>query len=312
MNNKEVAVRMEALLLNTFDYAWNKGSNGARRPSEIIQKLEEASSARYRVSSAAKNLLPFLQKKVGKRIQGNVPSLETKSDPPAEGEKNFHHAIFKFSRSKPRVVLDRSCMNEDGAGSCGVSLGDGNICRRPPVKGRKRCAQHKGMKVNIQAQFADPIEQVITDQGPKDPMSRGGKVHLHPANLPSATETSNPVICGFILGDGSPCRKPPVQGRKRCSAHRGMRIVTKNSVPSWTPEINYARNMGQGVPENSVVGRLGARILSKRCDSSNSTSVCGVDFGDGTFCTRQPARGRLRCDDHKGMRVSRSKMYDTR
>lgn len=312
MNNKEAALRMEDRLLNTFDFAWNKGSNGARRPNDIIRKLEEASSTRYRVFSITKKLQPFVQKKVGIRIQGKLPLLESQCAVHVEEEKNFLHGIFKFSRSNPRIVLDRSCINEDGPGFCGVFLGDGSICKRPPVKGRKRCSQHKGMKINVQSQPLDPDEQGITAQELEDLMIHSKKVQLDSVNL-AASESLTRVVCGFILGDGSSCRKPPVQGRKRCSEHKGRRIVTLNCVPSKSQEINYAHNMVQNIYENFEVGKLEVQSLTKQCNSrSNSAAVCGVDNGDGTFCTRKPPRGRVRCEDHKGMRVSRAKTYATR
>ncbi|KAK4759308.1 hypothetical protein SAY87_022439 [Trapa incisa] len=360
MINKEAAVSMETLLLDTFDYAWNKSSNGARRPHDIIQKLEEASSTTYRVSSIAKNLLPFLQKKVGIRIQNKLPSPEKQNDLPFEEKKGFLPAIFKFSRSHPRVVLDRSRIHEDGTGFCGVYFGDGNICRMPPVKGRKRCTQHKGMKANIQSQSVDLSEQVFTDQGLNDLVSHPKKVQVDLLNLPATesftpaisgvslgdgnicrtppvkgrkrcalhkgmrtnirpqdlmphhplnllgTRSFTPVTCGFILGDGSSCRKPPARGRKRCSEHKGRRIVAIDVMPCQSPGVNCEHKMGQNIPNTIVIRKIEAQFLPKKSDPSNNPAICGVDHGDGTFCARQPARGRVRCNDHKGMRVRRA------
>ncbi|XP_031380973.1 protein EFFECTOR OF TRANSCRIPTION 2 [Punica granatum] len=309
MNNKGDALGMEAELLKTFDYAWNKGSNGARRPHDILQKLEEASSTAYRVSRTSKKLLPFLQEKGGIRIHGRLP-LDTKTVAHAEEENNFFNGIFKFNRSNPRVVLDRSCFNEDETGFCGVYLGNRNICKRPPVKGRKRCAEHKGMKVNARPWSEVPDQHGITDPGLKNLTFHVEKVKFGSVSL-SAGESF--TSCGFIMGDGSSCKRPPVQGRQRCSEHKGRRIVTLNSVSSRNQEINYVQNKGHNISENFQVGKLGLLYSSETCNvRSNTMTVCGVNYDDGTFCTRQPARGRVRCEYHKGMRVSRARNYVTR
>ncbi|KAF7149348.1 hypothetical protein RHSIM_Rhsim03G0233900 [Rhododendron simsii] len=68
MENKEEAEEAETRLLNTYDYALNKGNNGVRRLEDVFQKLQ------------------------------------------------------------------------------GTTLDDGSACRRPPAEGRKRCQQHKGMR----------------------------------------------------------------------------------------------------------------------------------------------------------------------
>ncbi|OWM83178.1 hypothetical protein CDL15_Pgr011860 [Punica granatum] len=278
MNNKGDALGMEAELLKTFDYAWNKGSNGARRPHDILQKLEEASSTAYRVSRTSKKLLPFLQEKGGIRIHGRLP-LDTKTVAHAEEENNFFNGIFKFNRSNPRVVLDRSCFNEDETGFCGVYLGNRNICKRPPVKGRKRCAEHKGMKVNAQPWSEVPDQHGITDPGLKNLTFHVEKVKFGSVSL-SAGESFTSVICGFIMGDGSSCKRPPVQGRQRCSEHKGRRIVTLNSVSSRNQEINYVQNKGHNISENFQVGKLGLLYSSETCNvRSNTMTVCGVLIG---------------------------------
>ncbi|XVE98011.1 hypothetical protein REPUB_Repub03eG0068500 [Reevesia pubescens] len=69
MENKADSYRTEAQLLNTFDYAWNKGSNGARRHDDILQKLDKRASNHTTVAIFSKKHLPFLQKQVGIKIK---------------------------------------------------------------------------------------------------------------------------------------------------------------------------------------------------------------------------------------------------
>ena len=47
-----------------------------------------------------------------------------------------------------KLVTDKHLSNLNLVDYCGVNLGDGKFCDRQPVKGRKRCEQHKGKRVN--------------------------------------------------------------------------------------------------------------------------------------------------------------------
>ncbi|RRT52965.1 hypothetical protein B296_00050151 [Ensete ventricosum] len=76
---------------------------------------------------------------------------------------------------------------------CGVVAEDGDICRRKPVTGRKRCEEHKGKRV--------------TGSGTS-----------------SSAETVRPYVCGVHLDDGSICMNLPLPGRKRCTKHKGRRV----------------------------------------------------------------------------------------
>ncbi|KAH7854265.1 hypothetical protein Vadar_011870 [Vaccinium darrowii] len=57
MKNKAKAEKTETRLLNTSDYAWNKGNNGDRRHEKVLQKLR-----------LSKKLSGFQQKKTGDKI----------------------------------------------------------------------------------------------------------------------------------------------------------------------------------------------------------------------------------------------------
>lgn len=289
LNDKGDAQRAELSLLDTFDYAWNKGSNGSRRPSDIFWKLDEIASSTFHISSMARRLLPFRPRQVGIRIKGKLLSEKKESFPQTGGKSsNIFHGIFKFSKSRPRPVISESRANETVISGtfpanesfslfCGVILEDGFPCTKPPVQGMKRCSGHKGMRIWVSNSVSYANDTVISGS--------------YPAN-----ESFSP-LCGVALEDGSPCTKPAVQGRKRCSEHKGMRIRASNSVPRRKGACSEIHELGNMLEAFSQQGNV----------KNDFGAACGVDFGDGTFCTRRAAQGRVRCEHHKGMRVNQMK-----
>ena len=147
MQNKKEAEKTEAQLLRYFDYAWNKGGNGARRQDDVLLKLDKIASGTLRSDLLAK--LPHLHwrlfggKHEGVRINATMPSKETETA--SDLKHNLAWRPFKFSRNQPHVVSVRGVGYEDH-GLCGVSLGDGSVCRNRPIEGRKRCGEHKGQR----------------------------------------------------------------------------------------------------------------------------------------------------------------------
>nr|KYP41762.1 hypothetical protein KK1_036870 [Cajanus cajan] len=285
MQSKEDALRTEAQLLNTFDYAWNTSNNGTRRPDDILQNLHKIASGTRTLSDVARALLPFTQKQVGIKIKSSkLPLADDKSDEADNGSYNFLPRVFNFNRSRPRILQDTTgiAREHENAKICGVALGDGSICRRPPVEKRMRCPEHKGMRTNVHQNASQDVED------------------------PQQTSVGNPVdeslistnICGIILNDGSTCRRQPVKGRKRCHEHKGMRIhasiQTKGNGYRYQ---NYSQDVE--VPPQSQVG-------SPFDNSVTNTTICGIILNDGSTCRRQPVKGRKRCHEHKGRRIRAS------
>ncbi|CAI9761101.1 unnamed protein product [Fraxinus pennsylvanica] len=222
MKTKRDAERTEAQLLENFDYAWNKGSNGARRPNDILKKIDRR-SRESQFSLIAKKLQYCRQKQEGIKIKPCEPYLiQSGWDMDSTG---IFSRIFRFVRSRPRLVPIISGSSDDCASICGVAMGKGSICTKLPVKGRKRCLEHKGMRVN---------SKLTTEENtPSDSSSIDSGIITNP-NRPNAFE--QPVkdkfspICGVILGNGSPCRREPVCGNKRCLEHKGRRIRQSASI----------------------------------------------------------------------------------
>ncbi|KAI8553563.1 hypothetical protein RHMOL_Rhmol05G0025400 [Rhododendron molle] len=292
MKNKSNAEKTEAQLLDTFDYAWNKGSNGVRRPNDILQKLDRSTSPSTRFPSIVRKLLTFQEKKKGIKIEACKPLILEKGSNTYcnEENKDLLSRILKIGRSRPKLVPVKYGIEEDHATICGVALGHGSICRRIPVEGRKRCAEHKGMKVN-----ALTSKLIIDEKSPIDDESTVDfgvdatsfcydKVKPQPVTDSFPVGNNSFLICGITSDDGTLCRKPPVQGRKRCEEHKGRKIKRPHK------------------PHTTC-----SPVFSESAAMNETDTICGVDLKNGTVCRRQPLVGSKRCEEHKGMRVTGSK-----
>lgn len=282
------AEKTEAQLLDTFDYAWNKGSNGVRRPTDILQKLDRCTSPGTRFPAIVRKLLTF-QKKEGIKIEACKPLIWERGSNTSSNEENndLLSRIRKIGRSKPRIVSAQHGFEENQI--CGVALGYGSVCRRAPIEGRKRCAEHKGMKVNGLAsklilKEKSPIDEITVDSGVIAPSFCYNKVNPELVVNSCPLGNNSFLICGITSDDGTLCTKQPVQGRKRCEEHKGRKITS-----SHKPHTTYSP------------------VFSERLVGNETGTICGVDLKNGTVCRRQPVLGRKRCEEHRGMRVTRTK-----
>ncbi|CAK8533876.1 unnamed protein product [Lathyrus sativus] len=235
MQNKGDALQTESQLLSTFDYAWNTVNNGTRRPDDILQMLIKVSSGSRTFSEVAKSLLPFTQKKVGIPIKSSrLPITDSKSDEADNGGYNFLSRVFKFNRSRPKMVQVQDTADfavEKNGKICGVILDNGSVCTKMPVEKRVRCHEHKGMRINMVSTKAmrrskSDSENVFAAKAIRRSKSESEKMGESFVDE-SITKT---VICGIVLEDGSTCRKEPVKGRKRCHEHKGKRIRASISI----------------------------------------------------------------------------------
>ena len=276
MESKRNAEKTESQLLITFDYAWNKGSNGVRRLNDVLKKLENLSSSTSPFTSVTRKFQMLGQKQVGIRIKSNKTFLKENDLNTDQDINSLLSRVFKFGRSRPRLVSDR-VVGDTGKhdDTCGVTLVDGIICERPPVEGRKRCAEHKGMKTK--SSFSKLIVERKPQMSEVNQESEGHTFQSFGYNGVNSVNEGFTIICGVILDDGFPCKRPPVQGRKRCEEHKGMRI--KMSISNSSHHTDDL-------------------ILKSNKDT------CGVNLGHGKFCERQAVVGRKRCEEHKGMRIN--------
>lgn len=295
MNDNKDAERTEAQLLDKFDYAWNKGSNGVRRHNDVLCTLDGISRA-TRLPAFIRKLQLSLEKQKGIRIDVCEPLLlENGSDFHGSFKStNFLPQIFKFGRSQPKIVSMNFGVNDDPNTICGVALGHGSVCIRPPITGNKRCAEHKGMKVNS-------VNSKLIAEG-------------NESTRPCETRgEENASICGFILDNGSPCARKPFQRNKRCLEHKGRRnrgFISQpmtDKIGQWThdPILEYRTSSSNDCQQilASKADTQHSQDFSSYLIHQNHNVICGIHLNDGSFCTRQPAVGRKRCEVHKGMRV---------
>ncbi|XP_071742369.1 protein EFFECTOR OF TRANSCRIPTION 2-like [Rutidosis leptorrhynchoides] len=267
MENKKIAEKTESQLLETFDYAWNRGMNGDRRTFDILKKVKAAASSSKRSHLVFKKLKVIPTKEVGLRIKRcEPPVLENRSTFYYNNQKNtnFFSRIFKFTRSRPTLVSkEGNNMSNNEGGTCGVALGQGSICTRNPVEGRKRCIDHKGMKINA---FV--------------------KTRLH-----TNTEDTLNLACGVTLDDGSFCTKVPVAGRKQCEEHKGMRIKMENK---------------HCLPSSCLDLETGTLSILKN-EYSNDTGVesltCVAITLNSSVCKRKPGKDSKYCWQHEAARA---------
>ncbi|KAL1531371.1 protein EFFECTOR OF TRANSCRIPTION 2-like [Salvia divinorum] len=226
IKSKKDAEITEKQLLDRFDYAWNKGSNVSRRQDDIHKKLERLEKA-SKFSLLAKRFMFSNQREVGVKIRND-------SNLSGMGNSTIFSRILGVRRLQARPV--QSDCADFGDNICGVATGHGSVCTSPPVAGRKRCAVHKGLRVNgyilkldtevtVPPNAANLKSGVETDRefnDFQDQTQRYITENHHPCE--KATGKKFNLTCGFILEDGSSCKRSPVQGNKRCLEHKRRRI----------------------------------------------------------------------------------------
>ncbi|XP_011626787.1 protein EFFECTOR OF TRANSCRIPTION 2 [Amborella trichopoda] len=238
MTTKREAGLAESRLLSNFDYAWNKGANGARRPADILAKLDRTHSQSALLACLSRKLGHLKWNGITKKCIGidiNAGKLE---DEGSSGTITFEvsDTCEKESRGYERESggvcrvpeFKKSVEGESGV-VCGVALGDGSICSRPPVEGRKRCSEHKGMRVNAskleeEGSYGTRTFKPNGTYGIASVFESESWGVCRVPEFKNSYERESGVVCGVALGDGSICSRCPVEGRKRCSEHKGMRV----------------------------------------------------------------------------------------
>lgn len=199
MKSKKDAEITEKQLLDRFDYAWNKGFNGARRKDDICKILDRREKASLFNLFTKRVLFPN-QKKVGIKI----------TTASAIDNNTMFSRILGIKRLQQPRPEQYSSSDNCNNNFCGVSVGHGSVCTAPPVAGRKRCSVHKGLRVNGPPNGARMDQNSCCDE-----------------NLRHSEEKFTPT-CGFILDDDSACMRKPLKGNKRCLEHKGRRIRKSN------------------------------------------------------------------------------------
>lgn len=276
MKSKKDAEITEKQLLDKFDYAWNKGSNGERRPDDIYRKLNHRAKE-SQFSLLAKKFLFVNKKQVGIKIRTCEPSSWKKGSNSSDtNNSKIFSRIFGIRRCQPTQMPDGS--GDHCTDICGVAIGHGLVCNTPPVGGRKRCAIHKGLKVNG---YISKLNTEGRNSGDfQDEKLSHSRENLHPCEHPS-NENVGPS-CGFILDDGSPCEREPVQRSKRCLEHKGRRI-------SKSP-LKFVREETE-----QIHARGDTTNLSEQTSDEKVGPNCGFMLEDGSACEKKPFQRNKRC-----------------
>jgi len=273
----------------------------------------------------SQTILPTTQNKSDNQTEEKKSDSEEErevSSDAAEKESNSLPSILRLSRSRPQPVSEKhdDIVDEsDSASACGVLLEDGTTCTTTPVKGRKRCTEHKGKRLSH--------------------VSPGKHIPCEVPTVRECEEIEN--ICGVILPDMVRCRSKPVSRRKRCEDHKGMRVnafffllnpterakaVKEDKSKSETSTGMNQEGSSPGLlceatTKNGLPCTRSAPEGSRRCwqhkdktlnhgssenvqSATASQVICGFKLYNGSVCEKSPVKGRKRCEEHKGMRIT--------
>ncbi|XP_044480048.1 protein EFFECTOR OF TRANSCRIPTION 2-like [Mangifera indica] len=304
MENKAIALKTENQLLDKLDYAWNKGSNGKRRHDDVLRKLNKIASSNIQLPKPVRKLLYFSQKPVGIKIEGIklLPPGNKFSGYPDEDSYNLFPQVFKFSKSKLRLVSDRHGAGEVNTGACGVSLGDGSICRSRPVEGNKRCDEHKWRKAygssSKSAGTSQDLPSAVIDSSASNALhcdeTKPGRVQPKASLERPVVNRQYDTLCGVELGNGCVCIREPVTGRVRCEEHKGLKVSGLISNSAAKDRLN-----GDDKCSN----------FSTSNDMKYRNSVCGALTLSGSYC-KMPVKGNARCWQHSVDTHSTASAYD--
>uniref|UniRef100_A0A6N2MP37 GIY-YIG domain-containing protein n=2 Tax=Salix viminalis TaxID=40686 RepID=A0A6N2MP37_SALVM len=268
MKVKRDAEETEGQLLATFDYAWNKGCNGTRRP--------------------------ITNKKVLKSKPSKPVSPEKCAGFGDEDSKKIFSGIFKFSRSQPRLVSDRHGFNEDIVCICGFIMVDGITCKRPPVVGRKRCEEHKGRRV-----YGASYKSIT--QGNLD-YPHGANLLSTTHN-----DQEHETTCGVNLGTRAVALRKRCEDHKGMQVNTSVSEPAAEDKIRMPVLRGVSSSFSDSI-NNNASSKHNAYSTSQCGSSNNPVkehfpNTCGVMLGNGSFCRRQPIQGNKRCWQHKGMRA---------
>ncbi|KAK9131105.1 hypothetical protein Sjap_011592 [Stephania japonica] len=233
--NKKEAEKAEALLLRTFDYAWNKGGNGVRRRNDVLVKLDEIISNSISVNMISRKFRQWMwdnsfgREKFGIRIKRSTHATETESissiDP---GNKDLRSQIFKLGKSRPSLVRSKSSISDAEL----VPVGIVPILNES-ISQNILATTRKGVLVMDQCDKS-VVCGVVFDDGSvcmEEPVQGRERCILHKGmritgSVFKSRTDGKSIVCGVKFGDGMTCMELPVKGRKRCELHKGMRVKT--------------------------------------------------------------------------------------
>eukprot|EP00249_Psilotum_nudum_P014594 c24904_g1_i2 orf=160-1908(+) len=281
VQSKNEAEKLEAELLRIFDYAWNRGSNGERRPDDVYTKLS-LQIRRHRGLTKWKWIL------FGKRRA--ILSMLRKS----WTEGGVSRGI-STSRKFGKFLLTRICIGySDMKGGFKEEtrfrhapkvLFKDNAERSPNCS--EKCPipvefQHLGIRgTSSRSDLMSKISEIIVAEGMNekylipndnsslDICSLGWKeVTLSQSN--SASEARRGIVAEGLIST-----TPREKGWKHCDVHKGCRMY----VPANSPGKNALFDEKNSTEVNSL------RLQETTTSGSNlSSKVCEVDVAEVLAC----------------------------
>lgn len=244
VESKGDAEAIEAGLLKIFDYAWNRGNNGERRPYDAFKKLQQQMAATitstesrrwYKSSKWAIKPIRIEAGKLNNRQEKRsvitvlknrfwkLNKISSRLSVVDEGSKLYGALVTLPWKSQVKEESSCNVKHKEHtnfwpqkANVCGITDAWGMVCKETPMQGRKRCEAHKGMRLLSSSRL------VCTATTKRHAMAvlafkeDGTKNDIH--------EPRQLLVCGYFLEDGSKCMVVPEKGRKRCTSHKGRRI----------------------------------------------------------------------------------------
>ncbi|KAI5056308.1 hypothetical protein GOP47_0028126 [Adiantum capillus-veneris] len=211
------AAALEACLLQSYDYAWNKGNNGNRRPGDAFEKLQYVSKAR-----SWYNLFKWINKlqKLREQLDNQATSVSSPDKNTVQMFKVLPICLKKKGTMEKNLPSSELICSEkyDGCAHsknvvCGIMDGSGNICRSIPPPGRKRYGrgianEFSSIRNASSIRKHSAVGHACNDSGAK-------KLTCE------FDEGSLSLVCGYPLKNGLKCMVLPEEGRKRCTSHKG-------------------------------------------------------------------------------------------
>lgn len=235
VKSKGSAQALETGLLKLFDYAWNRGNNGERRPSDAFVKMHEHESMHYTCKGLKSQKCgkvfkwPIAQIVTGnfgtRGLQGKRSSITVLKNKLKKLYKKPINTSTSDNVSPFYMELEalpwKEQLKEEHAPStsrknklCGMVDNQGLICTNAPNQGRKRCGVHKGMRLSSVRPATTVVKGDIT-----------ALIHTSGSGLKEVMKDPELLIhCGYLLENGLRCMVVPERGRKRCTLHKGKRI----------------------------------------------------------------------------------------
>ncbi|XP_068647412.1 protein EFFECTOR OF TRANSCRIPTION 2-like [Aristolochia californica] len=274
MHTKKEAQKIESQLLETFDYAWNMGRNGVRRRECILLRLDK-----------------------------NVPN---KSNTSTILELLHNWKSLVFGEKQVGIKINGS-VPSGHASKHTLSSSDDPLNKLIPSVFKFSKSRPQLIWERLVLNEDSPVCEVAVGDGSvctnkavegrkRCNKHKGMKIN-GTAHKFVVVDDRKAYICGINLGDGSLCTMPPMHRQKRCELHEGQKIATifsqfQNSKPRFD--------------------LVNPKLVAKQLNAVEDYSICGVNLRDGSICRNRPFHGRKRCSEHKGKRISGSRLASTK